>query len=139
MTSIPSIETTVHKTHKLLNQIASGHELIADTQAAYDAFNAVMTTLRDRLTLESAHAIGAQLTPLARGFYYEGWQPGNAPQKLSREEFEAVVTEKLSGQYSWPVGEIIRVVILAVGATIEPQTLQKLAAQVPDDVAALFA
>ena len=40
---------------------------------AYLALRTVLHALRDRLTLEEAVQLGAQLPMLVRGFYYEGW------------------------------------------------------------------
>jgi uncharacterized protein (DUF2267 family) len=40
---------------------------------AYLALRTVLHALRDRLTVEEAVQLGAQLPMLVRGFYYEGW------------------------------------------------------------------
>ena len=46
--------------------------------------------LRDRLTVEEAVDLGAQLPMLIRGFYYEGWKPSDKPLKEQhKEEFLA--------------------------------------------------
>lgn len=51
--------------------------------------------LRDRLTLEEAVDLGAQLPTLVRGIYYEGWQPHKrAPRTHSRQTFVHQVAEK---------------------------------------------
>ena len=43
------------------------------------ALRTVLHSLRDRLTIEEAVQLGAQLPTLVRGFYYEGWIPRRKP------------------------------------------------------------
>lgn len=72
------IERSVEKTHVWLNEIAA--ELgDGDRQYAYRALRAVLHTLRDRLTVESAAQLAAQLPTLIRGIYYEDWVPARTP------------------------------------------------------------
>lgn len=50
----------------------------------------MLHALRDRLTLEEAVQLGAQLPMLVRGFYYEGWTLKGKPRKeLHKEDFLA--------------------------------------------------
>jgi uncharacterized protein (DUF2267 family) len=55
-------------------------------QKAYLALRSVLHALRDRLTVEEAVQLGAQLPMLVRGFYYEGWTLKNKPHKERRKE-----------------------------------------------------
>ncbi len=56
--------------------------------AAYSVLRAVLHALRDRLTIDQAAHLGAQLPMLIRGFYYEGWVPSDKPlRQRSKEEF----------------------------------------------------
>jgi uncharacterized protein (DUF2267 family) len=72
------IEHSVEKAHIWLKQIA--HELgEEDRHDAYRALRAVLHTLRDRLTVEVAAKLGAQLPTLIRGIYYEDWHPSRTP------------------------------------------------------------
>jgi uncharacterized protein (DUF2267 family) len=72
------IERSVEKAHVWLNEIAEelGSE---DRQYAYRALRAVLHTLRDRLTVELAAELAAQLPTLIRGIYYEEWSPARTP------------------------------------------------------------
>lgn len=61
---------------------------IEDTHVAFQALRATLRTLRDRLPVNEAAHIGAQLPNLITGFYYEGWKPSATPKKYrSKEEF----------------------------------------------------
>jgi uncharacterized protein (DUF2267 family) len=74
------IERSVEKTHIWLNEV--GEELGSeDPAAAYRVLRAFLHALRDRLTIEEAAQLAAQLPDLIRGIYYEGWVPARTPIK----------------------------------------------------------
>lgn len=50
-----------------------------DDRRAYQALRVVLHSLRDRLTIEEAVQLGAQLPTLVRSFYYESWIPRKKP------------------------------------------------------------
>jgi len=66
---------TIEKTGLWLEDLAQELGNIP-AQRAYSILRAVLHALRDRLTVEEAVKLGAQLPLLVRGFYYEGWRPG---------------------------------------------------------------
>ncbi|MGN6372320.1 MAG: DUF2267 domain-containing protein [Solirubrobacteraceae bacterium] len=72
------IERTVEKTHVWLKEIADelGTE---DRRYAYRALRAVLHALRDRLPVDVAAKLAAQLPTLIRGIYYEDWDPSRTP------------------------------------------------------------
>jgi uncharacterized protein (DUF2267 family) len=50
-----------------------------DERRAFLALRTVLHALRDRLTIEEAVHLGAQLPTLIRGSYYDGWRPKKDP------------------------------------------------------------
>src|SRR5919109_1281339 len=93
-TGLEVFDTTVQTTNQWLNEIS---EVIGpDRQRAYDVLRAVLHSLRDRLTVDQAVHLGAQLPMLVRGIYYEGWKPSRNPQKYrSQEDFLGHVKDEL--------------------------------------------
>jgi uncharacterized protein (DUF2267 family) len=72
------IERSVEKTHIWLKEL--GEELGGqDRQYAYRALRAVLHALRDRLPVDVAAKLAAQLPTLIRGIYYEDWDPSRTP------------------------------------------------------------
>jgi uncharacterized protein (DUF2267 family) len=72
------IERSVEKAHIWLNELA-GELGVEDRQYAYRALRAVLHALRDRLTVDVAAKLAAQLPTLIRGIYYEDWDPSRTP------------------------------------------------------------
>jgi uncharacterized protein (DUF2267 family) len=95
-TGLEVFDTTLQKTNEWLDEIMNGLAL-EDRHTAYAALRGTLHALRDRLRLEEAVHLGAQLPMLVRGFYYEGWRPVRELIKMHREEFLLRVEEQLTG------------------------------------------
>lgn len=80
MSEISVFDTTVEKTNLWIRDVMTelGWE---DRHHAYLALRGVLHALRDRLQVDEAVQLGAQLPMLVRGFYYEGWKPSVTPKK----------------------------------------------------------
>lgn len=90
-TNVSSLQRTMIETQTWLKELAESSEF-RDEEQAYTALRASLHALRDRLTVEEAAHLAAQLPMLVRGFYYEGWRPAEAPNvERSAEEFIAHV------------------------------------------------
>lgn len=97
-TGMAVFDDTVQKTNLWLKEIRA--ELALETtEEAYRALRAVLHTLRDRLIVEEAASLGAQLPMLLRGVYFEGWRPAGKPTK---ERHLAPFLEHISSQYVGP-------------------------------------
>jgi uncharacterized protein (DUF2267 family) len=87
-TSHDLFDSTIQKTQVWLNEIMSDLEWEDKPHKAYTALRTVLHALRDRLTVEEAMQLGAQLPMLIRGFYYDGWTLKDKPHKeRTKEEF----------------------------------------------------
>lgn len=97
MTQPEMFARTLQQTNIWLNDICEQMQ-DRNENAAYASMRAVLHQLRDRLTVEEAAHLSAQLPTLMRGIFYEGYRPAEMPQKIrSAEEFMAGVRDRLNG------------------------------------------
>jgi uncharacterized protein (DUF2267 family) len=85
-TGLEAFDSTLQKTNVWLREIMDDLG-IHDRHLAYAALRATLHALRDRLIVNEAVQLGAQLPMLVRGIYYEGWHPGGKGHKAGRSEF----------------------------------------------------
>jgi uncharacterized protein (DUF2267 family) len=135
---IPSLNTTLQKTDEWLEQIQA--ELaVRDEHVAYQALRAVLHTLRDRLTVEQAAALGAELPMLVRGLYFEGWKPSRVPikDKMPREFFDRVATAYAGPQRATPQA-LTTAVLRVLERNCAPGLIDKTAAAMPGSLQAIW-
>ncbi|HEY0344531.1 MAG TPA: DUF2267 domain-containing protein [Solirubrobacteraceae bacterium] len=79
--SAHSVERSVHKTNEWLKDLEA--ELgVEDRDDAWRMLRGYLHVLRDRLTIDEAAQLAAQLTHLIRGVFYEGFDPGHQPERI---------------------------------------------------------
>lgn len=84
-TKYPSIvERSVESAHVWYRDMGAALQT-DDLHYAGRALRAVLHALRDRLSVEEAAQLAAQLPTLIRGIYYEGWKPGAARRPLAHD------------------------------------------------------
>lgn len=87
MTGLSIFDTTVQKSMKLISQMQQETH-IDDKHNAFQVMRATLQALRDRLPVDEAAHVGAQLPMLITGYYYEGWKPFSTPIKMrTQNEF----------------------------------------------------
>ncbi|MFD7845280.1 DUF2267 domain-containing protein [Nocardia sp. NPDC059764] len=69
---------SVHTAHEWLAAVAHGIDT-EDRFVAHRALRAWLHTVRDRLNVNAAAHVSAQLPELLRGIFYEGWMPSQVP------------------------------------------------------------
>ena len=90
---LEGLDRTVHLTHAWINDLDErlGWENKART---YRLLRAVLQALRDRLQVNEAADLAAQLPSLLRGIYYEQWRPAKTPLKnRSKADFTAAAED----------------------------------------------
>lgn len=133
---LETLETTFQKTHEWIGALAeSAH---TDQHTAYQALRAVLQTLRDRLPAPEAAHFSAQLPLLIRGMFYEGYNPNQVPEKLSRQEFMDRISEKIvSGRITDPI-EMTEQVFALLERFMGRGVLEKVGLVLPADLRSLF-
>ncbi|MGE5304921.1 MAG: DUF2267 domain-containing protein [Alphaproteobacteria bacterium] len=102
-------EGTIQKSHIWLNDLMSELNWNDRPHRGYLALRAVLHALRDRLTVEEAVQLGAQLPMLIRGLYYEGWTLKGKPHKERHEkDFLDHVTKAFKGAAVIDPREVVR-------------------------------
>jgi len=91
-TGLDVFDRTIHTTNLWLKEIAE--DIGPDRRRAYHALSAVLRALRDRLTLEEAAQLAAQLPLLVRGIYYDQWRPVEQPKRVRHlDDFLALIAQ----------------------------------------------
>jgi uncharacterized protein (DUF2267 family) len=135
---LDGIETTVHKTHDLLNEIMAALGA-NDAHLAYGAMRAVLHALRDRLTVDEAVQLGAQLPMLIRGLYYEGWRPRRKRVKQHKDAFlDQIRKEFPLGPDCMHPEVIARAVLAVLSRRISPGEVRDVQAVLPVELRALW-
>jgi uncharacterized protein (DUF2267 family) len=128
------IERSVEKAHIWLDEVA-GQLGTDDHRQAYRVLRAYLHALRDRLTVDEAAQLAAQLPDLIRGIYYEGWNPSATPVKyrsfadfLDRLAADAALDSETAASYAASAAaEVLR-------RHVSAGEIEDIRAQLPEDL-----
>jgi uncharacterized protein (DUF2267 family) len=91
--------------------------------------------LRDRLTVDEAAQLGAQLPMLVRGIYYTGWDPSKVPMKMHRDEFLDRIRTEFPYEIEGDIEELELTVLQALRHYITDGEWEDIKSVVPKDLA----
>jgi uncharacterized protein (DUF2267 family) len=136
-TGLDVFDETLQKTNLWLKEIET--ELGPDRSRSYQALRAVLHCLRDRLSVDQAAHLAAQLPMLIRGIYYEAYRPAGKPEKTrSREEFLAHVMRYFRNVRPIGPDDATRAVFGALGRHCDPGEIREVIEALPADIRMLW-
>ena len=129
---------TLDKTDQWLDELM-GELGWSSPERAYSALRAVLHALRDRLRVEEAVDLGAQLPMLVRGFYYEGWRPAGRPLKYRhKEEFLHHVAKLCPGLDELEREHAVRAVFKLLARHVSGGEIRQVVDQLPAEIRELW-
>jgi uncharacterized protein (DUF2267 family) len=137
-TSVAAFDSTLQTTNVWLHDIQErlGWQ---DIHRAYHALRSVLHTLRDRLPVDQAAALAAQLPMLIRGFYYEGWHPHGKPlKKRHKEEFLAHIADAFRDDPLFDPEEVVQVVFQVLSRHITRGEIESVKQNLPAAIRSLW-
>ncbi|MES9538897.1 DUF2267 domain-containing protein [Actinomadura sp. NPDC000600] len=135
-TGIHGLDKSIDTTNRWIADMAAAFGT-EDRRFAYRVLRAWMHTLRDRLTVDAAAHLAAQLPELLRGVYYDGWSPRHVPRKYDLREVTVHYAEEARiGRDDVP--KTIAVVTEVVSSEIAPGAVDQAVWQLPEELRKLF-
>ncbi len=136
-TGLPVFDKTLQLTHIWLKEV--GETIGPDDQRQYHALRSVLFAVRDRLTVDEAFHLSAQLPMLIRGFYWESYRPVHKPERFrSRQEFLEKVSETLDPAGNIDPEQAARAVFAVLVKHVPEGEIAHVRQMLPDDVLTLF-
>jgi uncharacterized protein (DUF2267 family) len=137
VTGLDVFDSTVHKTNAWLKRLMETEGW--ERRDAYRALRATLHALRDRLTVEEAAELSAQLPMLVRGFYYEGWDPSGKPVKERHlDEFLSRVGRELRGDPPIDPERAARAVFRLLGERLTDGEIEDVRHLLPTEIRMLW-
>lgn len=138
-TRLSAFDSAVQTANRWIKELAEDLGDPQDRQRAYHALRAVLHALRDRLTVEEATDLAAQLPMLIRGFYFEGWRPSGKPvPERTREQFLAHIQAAFPDEIFTDAADVPRAVFKLLSRHITPGEIADVKANLPEPVRALW-
>ncbi len=102
-----------------------------DRERVYRVLLATLHALRDSLARDEAVYVGAQLPPLLRGLYYEGWHPGTRGAAGSRAAFLERIHDGVHRDPGVDAEEVARAVFALLAARLPAAEVEDAKAATP--------
>lgn len=137
-TNIRSLERTIQTTNEWLGEL--DEEFGWDNRArTYKSLRAVLHTLRDRLQVQEATQLAAQLPLLLKGVYYDGWNPAKMPMSIrTQEEFLEKIADNYGGDDISAPGEMATIVFEQLNRRVSAGEIGDVRTSLPESIRALW-
>lgn len=135
---VPGLNRTVHITNEWLKEIADemNHP---DEQVAYHALRGTLFAMRDRIPVEEAMDLAAQLPALIRGIYFEGYKTTNKPETFrTKEEFLERVNAELQATEGDNPERAARAVFAVLSRRISLGEIEDVRSSLPEQIRNLW-
>lgn len=137
--NLSAFDSTLHTTHVWLKELLDLLGWPDDQHRAYRALRAVLHALRDRLSVDEAASLAAQLPMLVRGIYYEGWHPHGKPlRERHAEEFLAHIQADFPQELDLDAEQIARAVFQLLAGHVAAGEIEKLKHGLPVPIRSLW-
>lgn len=126
-------DKSLQTTNVWLNEIVA--EIGPDRQVAWHVLGAVLRTIRNRIPLDLAAHLGAELPLIVRGAYYDQFRPSEAPDRSrTLDEFLQDINEDLQGIR--PVGprDAAHAVFRVLSRHIDAGQVEKIRQAMPEGI-----
>lgn len=131
--------TTVDKTNHVLNEIEHAYGWPKERRnQSYAALRAVLHALRDRLTVDEAAQLSAQLPMLIRGIYFAGWDPSKVPVKMKKEEFLERIQREFPYEVEGGLEPLVQNVLRALKGHVSEGEWEDIRSSMPRELATIL-
>lgn len=132
------IAPAVHKAHEWIAEVRDALA-VPDRQRGYQALRATLHALRDRLGVDEAAHLGAQLPLVVRGMYYEGWRPAGKPEKhRTRDAFLEDLRSEVPGMLASEAEIVARAVFGVLAGHVSPGEIEDVRRVLPAPIRELW-
>jgi uncharacterized protein (DUF2267 family) len=138
-TGYAALTASVEKTNEVLREIEREYGWPKERrQQSYAALRTVLQALRDRLAVEEAADLAAQLPMVMRGLFFEGWRPSEVPVRMSRAQFLERVRQGFRFETEGGMQLLVQRVLHALRRFVTNGEWDDVRATLPDDFTTLL-
>jgi uncharacterized protein (DUF2267 family) len=132
-------DKTLQTTHIWLDELMGDQAIGPDRHLAWHVLGAVLRAVRNRIPVDLAAHLGAQLPLLVRGAYYDQFRPADQPERLrSLDEFLERVGAELATTRPVNVRDATRAVFLVISRHVDRGQVATVRQSLPEEVLALW-
>jgi uncharacterized protein (DUF2267 family) len=132
-------DKTLQTTNIWLDELMGDQAIGPDRQIAWHVLGAVLRAVRNRIPLDLAAHLGAQLPLLVRGAYYDQFRPADQPERLrSLDQFLEHVGAELATTRPVNVRDATRAVFQVVSRHVDRGQIAKVRQSLPEEILVLW-